>query len=206
MIESILIGVGFAIAAALQPGPLQAFLFSSVTRRGWRRTLPAALAPVISDGPIAITVLFILNRLPEAVNILLQAAGGLLLLYFAWSSFRQWKASQDIDMGEQGSAPQTMVQAAMVNLLNPNPYLGWSLVLGPAAMSAWSAAPIRAVALVGAFYITIVIATLGVIMLFGLTTLIDEDRRRSLILISALILAALGAYQLISGLIGLQKF
>jgi threonine/homoserine/homoserine lactone efflux protein len=83
MIENFLIGGGFAFAAAIQPGPLQAFLLSSVTQRGWKRTMPAALSPLLSDGPIALFVLLVLNRLPDALDRFLQVAGGLLLLYLA---------------------------------------------------------------------------------------------------------------------------
>src|SRR5512140_3509141 len=105
MLSSLLLGSGLAIAAAIQPGPLQAYLLSSVVQRGWRRTLPAALAPICSDAPIVLTVLLILTRLPDSAARLLQAAGGLLLIYFAWSSYRQWRrgpvsASPE---GERGS-------------------------------------------------------------------------------------------------------
>lgn len=193
-----MIGAGFAIAAALQPGPLQAFLFSRVAQQGWKKTLPAAFAPVMSDGPIALVTLVILNQLPEVMTRLLQAGGGFLLLYLAWSSLKQWRTAPKPIIAEDGSVPQTMLQAALVNLLNPNPYLGWSLVLGPAAIAAWAIAPIRAVALVGSFYFTIVLGTMGVIMLFGLTGFLSDERRHSLILISAIILAVLGGYQLVS--------
>ena len=44
MFELMLIGGGFAFAAAVQPGPLQAFLLARVAADGWKRTLPAALA------------------------------------------------------------------------------------------------------------------------------------------------------------------
>src|SRR5512141_2566812 len=64
MVSSLLLGSGLAFAAVLQPGPLQAYFLSSVAQRGWRRTLPAALAPICSDGPIVLTVLFLLTRLP----------------------------------------------------------------------------------------------------------------------------------------------
>jgi threonine/homoserine/homoserine lactone efflux protein len=176
-----------------------------VAQRGWRKTLPASLAPVISDGPIAVMVLFILNRLPERVNILLQAGGGLLLFYFAWSSFQQWRRPLQMQKSDESSVPRTMFQAALVNLLNPNPYLGWSMILGPAAINAWSIAPIHAVALVAAFYITIVLGTMGVIMLFGLTTFLNDDRKRVLVLVSAIILALLGAYQLWQAALGIMS-
>ena len=57
---------GFAFAAALQPGPLQAYLLASVAQRGWKRTLPAALSPLLSDGPIILVVLLVLTRLPDS--------------------------------------------------------------------------------------------------------------------------------------------
>jgi len=60
----ILLGAGFAFAAAIQPGPLQAFLVSRVLRHGWKRTLPAALSPLLSDGPIALLTLGALRTLP----------------------------------------------------------------------------------------------------------------------------------------------
>lgn len=202
MTESILIGAGFALAAAIQPGPLQAFLFSSVTRQGWKQTLPAAFAPVLSDGPIAVVVLLIINRLPETMTLVLQAAGGFLLFYLAWSSLQQWRAGPNLDEGGQGSVPKTVFQAVMVNLLNPNPYLGWSLVLGPAAINAWSLAPIRGIVLVAAFYFVLVLSTMGVIVLFGLSGFLDVRRRHFLILLSAIILAILGSYQLRLALIG----
>jgi len=89
MLEYILIGGGFAFAAAIQPGPLQAFLLSSVAQKGWKRTLPASLAPLISDGPIALLSLFVLTRMSEVMIRALQAAGGFFLIYLAWASYRQ---------------------------------------------------------------------------------------------------------------------
>jgi threonine/homoserine/homoserine lactone efflux protein len=200
--ESIIIGAGFALAAAVQPGPLQAFLFSSVTRQGWKHTLPAAFAPVLSDGPIAFVVLVIINRLPELMTLILQACGGFLLFYLAWSSFQRWREAPDMEESEQGSVPQTVFQAVMVNLLNPNPYLGWSLILGPAAINAWSIAPLRGIALIAAFYLTLVASTMAVIVLFGISSFLSARRRHFLILVSAIIMALLGGYQLILALRG----
>src|SRR5512138_3000939 len=79
MLASILLGSSLAFAAAIQPGPLQAYLLSSTARHGWKRTLPAALAPLLSDAPIVLTSLFVLTRLPDVAEHVLQAAGGVLL-------------------------------------------------------------------------------------------------------------------------------
>ncbi len=88
MFGTLLIGISYALSAGLQPGPLQAFFLSKVAENGWRRTLPAAFAPLISDGPIALVSILLLNRLPASFRDLLQLAGGILLLFFAWGSFQ----------------------------------------------------------------------------------------------------------------------
>jgi threonine/homoserine/homoserine lactone efflux protein len=196
MFESILIGCGFAFAAAVQPGPLQAFLLSSVSQNGWKRTLPASFSPLLSDGPIALFVLLLLNQISTAMYGILQVTGGFLLLYFAWTSYRQWKRYSVIVPDNHGLMPRTLIQASMVNILNPNPYLGWSLVLGPAFLAAWQKNPIHAFTLIIAFYATIVLVLAGIIFLFGTTRFLSPAGRRILILISAMLLAAMGAYQL----------
>ena len=196
MFESILIGCGFAFAAAVQPGPLQAFLLSSVSQNGWKRTLPASFSPLLSDGPIALFVLLLLNQISTAMYGILQVTGGFLLLYFAWTSYRQWKRYSVIVPDNHGLMPRTIIQAAMVNILNPNPYLGWSLVLGPAFLAAWQKSPIHAFTLIIAFYATMVVVLACIIFLFGTTRFLSPAGRRILILVSAIILAAMGTYQL----------
>jgi threonine/homoserine/homoserine lactone efflux protein len=201
MLEYLLIGSGFAFAAAIQPGPLQAFLLSSVAQKGWRRTLPAAFCPLLSDGPIVLLVLFALNRIPEGMSRVLQAAGGIFLLYLAWASYRQWRAQTATASESDDSTPRTLLQAAMVNLLNPNPYLAWSLVIGPVVLAAWRQSAANAAALVVAFYATMVTVLAGTIFLFGTTRFLGPGGRRALILVSAVTLAALGVYQLVTSLL-----
>lgn len=198
MMQYILLGGGFAFAAAIQPGPLQAFLLSRVAATGWKRTLPACLAPLLSDGPIAVLVLLVLGQLSPSVQQLLRAAGGVLLLYFAWAAFRQWR--RPIDQSRDGSAPRTLFQAALVNILNPNPYLGWALVLGPSAVSAWHEYPANAAALIVSFYGTMVVMLAAFIVLIGTARFLGPHGRHGLLAVSALVLALLGAYLLITAL------
>ena len=196
MLSSLLLGAGFAFAASIQPGPLQAFLLNSVAQRGWQRTLPAALSPLLSDWPIVLTVLLVLNRLPDTMNRVLQAAGGVLLLYLAWASYRQWTQPLAAAPDDGKSAPRTLLQAAGVNLLNPNPWLGWSLVMGPAFYAALNQSVGNAAALLIAFYATMVGMLALTILLFGTTTFLGPRLRHALILVSAITLALLGIYRL----------
>jgi len=78
-------------AAAAQPGPFQAYLISQTLSNGWRRTLPAALAPLISDGPIIVLTLVVLSHVPVWFQRFLYIAGGLFILYLAYSAFVAWR-------------------------------------------------------------------------------------------------------------------
>jgi threonine/homoserine/homoserine lactone efflux protein len=193
------IGASLAFAAAVQPGPLQAYLLNRVTSIGWRKTLPAAFAPLLSDGPIALLALLVLGQLSPMMQSILRTAGGLLLLYLAWNAFRQWRRNDRDSLKKSKKVPRTFFEAALVNLLNPNPYLGWALILGPVVVAAWQEAPSMGVAVVAAFYATMVSMLAVLIFLFGSARLLGPKLQRGLMLISVVILAGLGIYQLTIG-------
>jgi threonine/homoserine/homoserine lactone efflux protein len=197
LLKHLLLGGGFGLAAALQPGPMLAFLLARTAAAGWRRALPACLAPLLSDGPIALVAVLLLSRLPSSFQVVLRAAGGVLLLYFAAASLREWRASGP-ESG--GSTPRTLAQAALVNLLNPNPYLAWSLVLGPAVVAAWRESAIHAFAFVGALYGTMCATMAGFVLLVGTSGFLGPRARRALVWIAAALLAGLGLYLLLSSL------
>ena len=89
----------------------------------------------------------------------------------------------------------------LVNLLNPNPYLAWALVLGPALMAAWARGARDAVSLVIAFYGTMTLSLAAFILLCGSTRALGPGIQRALLLLSAASLAALGVWQLVVALV-----
>jgi len=129
MINYHIFGLTYSFACVVQPEPFQALLFSQSIKNGWRKTIPLVFAPIMSDIPVIILVLLILTNMPHAVLQILQIAGGLFLLYLAYNAFKAWRTfTPNV---EEDNAPQfTVFKAVLVNLLNPNPYLAWSLVLG----------------------------------------------------------------------------
>jgi threonine/homoserine/homoserine lactone efflux protein len=200
MLQFLIIGIGFAFAAGVQPGVLQAFLLNSVAEKGWRHTLPASFAPLLSDTPIAIMILLVLKNLPPEARHILQAAGGVLLIYYAIASYRRWKKGTNGQTTAKGSAPKTLLQATMVNILNPHPYLGWSFVLGPAVISAWHKNPVYAVVLIVSFYTILILMNALTVVLFGAALKLGEKVEKKLVFISIITLAALGIYLLTASL------
>jgi len=190
------IGGSLAFAAAVQPGPLQAYLFSRTASIGWRRTLPASFAPLLSDGPIALLALLVLGQLSPMLQSVLRLAGGVLLLYFAWGALQQWRRHGPRAVEQIANVPRTLFEAALVNVLNPNPYLGWVLIIGPVVIAAWQESPASGVAVVVAFYATMVSTLAILIFSFGSVRFLGPKLQRTLLGLSALVLAGLGIYQL----------
>jgi threonine/homoserine/homoserine lactone efflux protein len=189
-------GITFAFAAAVQPGPFQAFLLAQALSRGWRRTLPAAFAPLLSDGPIILLVLLVLTHVPDWLVTLLQGLGGLFLLYLAFGAWKTWRHYAALQAVPPSGRQQTLLKATLVNLLNPNPYLGWSLVMGPLLLKGWAESPAHGIALLLGFYVTLVACTLGLILLFAGARSLGPKVARALVGLSALALAAFGLYEL----------
>ena len=192
-------GITYALAAAIQPGPFQTFIISKTLEKGWKKTLPAALAPVLSDGPIIVLVLFILSKIPSELIRFLQIGGGLLLLYLAYSSFRSFLNFDNLNKPEENKTDSTLIKAVLVNLLNPAPYIGWSLIMGPMFIEGYNQNAINGIALIAGFYITIVAAQMGIILLFGLAKNLGPKVTRITLGIASVGLAGFGVYLLWQG-------
>jgi len=198
----LLLGAGFAFAAAVQPGPFQTFLMSETLTRGWRRTLPAACAPLLSDAPIVAIALRVLTRIPGDMIRCLHLAGAVFLFYLTWGTWRSWRRFDASDALDTTAGHRTVFKAAFVNFLNPNPWLGWSLVMGPMFLTGYREAPARGIALIVGFYATMVASLIGLITLFAFARQLGPRVRRIMLGLSVFALAGFGIYQLWLGLWG----
>jgi threonine/homoserine/homoserine lactone efflux protein len=201
MISYFLLGAAYGLAAAVQPGPFQTFLISLSLRQGWRRAIPAALAPLLSDGPIIVLVLLVLNQVPAWWIRIIRLAGGGYLLYLAFTALRGGRKGLSA-VTSPDRAGSGVIPAALVNLLNPNPYIYWSLVTGPILSTGWRASPAFSVAFLAGFYAILISGSAGIISLAAAAGRFGPRPRRLLAVIAALALAGLGFYQIILGVTG----
>lgn len=199
MTPYLLFGTTYAFAAAAQPGPFQAYLVAQALSIGWRRTIPAVFAPLVSDAPIALIVLFVLSRLPLPLQHGLRIAGGAFLVYLAVRAVRTWRHYDEAKDVPPQSATRTLADAAVVNFLNPNAWIGWSLVLGPMFLQGWRESAARGLAVLVSFYLVLVVATAAIVFTLAAARGLGPRVARALVGVSAIALAAFGAYQLWSG-------
>jgi threonine/homoserine/homoserine lactone efflux protein len=198
MISYVIPGIAYGFAAAVTPGPLSMYLISQAVAVGWRRALPAAFAPLVSDGPVMALVLALLYRAPRSMVHYLRIPGGAFILYLAYEACKSWRA---FDAGGENpiSPParaNSLWKAALVNWFNPNLYLGWSIILGPMVLSGWHESPAKGIAFVLGFYLTIIGTMIGIILLFASARSFGPKVRKMLIGLASMALFCLGLYQL----------
>jgi len=196
-------GIGYGFAAAAQPGPFQTYIISQTLNSGWRRTLPAVFAPLVSDGPIIILVLLVLSQVPDWFQRALYVAGGLFILFLALNAFRGWRKFDPA--GEEGgqSGGQSLFKAAMMNVLSPGPYIFWSLVTGPILLAGWRQAPTNGIGLLAGFYLAMILCLGGIIAVFATARQLGPRVNRTLLGVSAVALFGFGLFQLWRGFWGM---
>jgi len=198
-------GFSLGLPAGALPGPFMAYLFSKSIQNGWRRTLPAALAPLFSDAPIIIVMVLILTRMPPLVLVIIQMIGGCFILYLAYQAFQTFlKGADEIEIrDEQNAEPQSLVEATTMNLLNPNPYIFWGTAGALVLVDGWQRSPVLGASFLLAFYVTMISVSATLIVIFGVARRFGPRVIRWLSGASAVALFAFGMVQLVTGFIQL---
>lgn len=194
-------GFGFGIAAAAQPGPFQSYLISQSLAQGWRKTITAAFAPLISDTPVILLCLFVLSRLPAWFERFLNIASGLFILYLAVGAYNAWRSFDPASPSTEAGNHKSLWNAALVNLLSPVPYLFWSLITGPILLAGWRDSPSLGVLFLLGFYSAFISSLISIIVVFGVMRQLGPRFNRALIGVSAVALFCFGVSQLWLGLV-----
>lgn len=186
-------------AAAAQPGPFQAYLLSQTLQNGWRGTLWAAFAPLLSDGPIIFLVLFVLTRLPDGFLVGLQLVGGCFLLYLAMKAFRALRQPIISPATLVEAKRMNIFEAALMNALGPGPYIFWATIAGPILLTSWRQSADMGLSFLFGFYGALIGGFMAFVALFAIARQLDPRLSRVLGVASALALLAFGVYQLWQG-------
>lgn len=200
LVDFILKAISIGFSAGVTPGPLQAVFLSLAIKGGWKKALPAAFAPIVSDGPVVLLVLLVLNNLPENFLVALQIAGAIFLLYLAWDAFKAFRNYQEIKEIQTTNGWGTLLRATVMNLLGPGPWLFWSLINGPNLLRAWEIAPWWGILYISSFYGVFILTNIGLILIFSSMRKMGEKVRRVLLLLSAILLVGFAVYSFLQSI------
>jgi threonine/homoserine/homoserine lactone efflux protein len=196
----LLSGLSLGLSAAASPGPYQAYTIGLTLRSGWRRALPAAAAPLVTDGPIIALVLLVLTRVPAEFLRLVQVVGGGFVLYLAWKTLQAYRQFQPDAVISSSENRRGLWHAVLMNFLSPGPYIFWSLMAGPTLLRGWKQSPVLGLSFVGGFYLALVGGMLLLILMFGAARGLGTRVNRAMLGLSALALLGFGVFQLWQGL------
>lgn len=151
---SFLSGLLLGLAAGVAPGPLLTLVVSQTLRFGTAEGLKVALAPLLTDLPIVLVSVLLLSRLSGSGTVfgVISLTGGLYLGFLALEALR----TEPVETDFSDADPKSWRRGALVNFLNPHPYLFWMTVGGPLILKGMQKDPISPLLFVTGFYILLI--------------------------------------------------
>ena len=148
--SALLVGVMFGLSAGFAPGPLLTLVVTQTLHYSVREGIRVAMAPLITDVPIILISFFILNRLATFDMALgfIAVSGGMYVLYLSYETIKTRPARIETSP----SQPRSLGKGALVNALNPHPYLFWVSVGVPFILRVQQSDPKAVWAFIFSFY------------------------------------------------------
>ena len=144
--------------------------------------------------------MLILTSMPGWFLETLRFGGGLFLLYLARAAYVAARQKPDFEHVLNKPVANSIMQATVLNFLNPNPYIFWSLIGGPILLKGWQQGPGCYLAFLGGMYAALISGCGCLVILFATTARLGSSVNRALLSISAAGLALFGCYQLFAAL------
>ena len=147
-------GTLLGLAAGFSPGPLTVLVIGETLRHGLRAGLQVAIAPILTDIPIILLAMLILEKVLNYPVVFgaISLAGGAFLLWLGYGSMR----TQGMKIQTGALESRSIRKGIAINLLNPNPYVFWISVGTPTILKALETSPLHAAAFLGSFFFFIV--------------------------------------------------
>lgn len=163
MISIISSGILLGFSAGISPGPLLALVVAETVRHGVTAGIRVALAPLVTDLPIVLITVLLVNQLSRFHHVLgiISLAGGILVLYLGVE--RLWARTAELDTGT--AAPRSLLKGVAVNAISPHPYLFWFSVGSPILLKAWNRDPWQGILFLLSFYCLLVGSKVGIALL-----------------------------------------
>ena len=136
MFESLLLaGLLLGTVEGFKPGPLQTLVITETLKKDWRAGFKVTLAPLITDGPIILFCALVVSTLSNNNQLfaIISFAGAGFLSYMAYETY----TISGVNISDANTDNSSLYKGIITNLLNPNPYIYWTLVGSPFLVKAF---------------------------------------------------------------------
>lgn len=147
-------GLLLGLSGGLTPGPVTTLVITHTLRHSFGEGVKIAIAPLLTDLPVILLTLFVFSRLAQIDVVLgiIALVGAGYLFYLARATF----VAPPLDETSRGEEPRSIRVGLIANLLNPNPYLFWSLVGAPTLYRAIETSALASVLFLAGLYTCLV--------------------------------------------------
>ncbi len=154
MIEFLSAGTLLGLAAGFAPGPLLVLVISETLRHNIKAGIKVSIAPLITDVPIILISLLILNRLADFKPILgcISIFGGLFILYLGYEGLK----TRGVELNLFSVSSSSFRKGVITNALNPHPYIFYMTVGAPIILKGINQNFLSALSFVGIFLLFLV--------------------------------------------------
>jgi threonine/homoserine/homoserine lactone efflux protein len=154
MFEFLSAGSLLGLAAGFSPGPLLVLVISETLRHNIRAGIKVSIAPLITDIPIILIALLILNRLSGFKPLLgcISMLGGLFIFYLGYESLK----TRGMQLNLSSISSSSLRKGVITNALNPHPYIFYMTVGAPIIFKSIHQNFLSTVAFVGSFLLCLV--------------------------------------------------
>lgn len=204
--QYLFLGLSLGLSAGLSPGPLMTLVIATSLQHGFWHGLRVAAAPLLTDLPIILLSLLVLDRLPDWTLVAVGVIGGGYVVYLGWETVRSAPQASLVRLSETGTVTtrQSLARGATVNFLNPHPYLFWATVGGPTLLAALAQDTRSAIGFLAGFYVLLVGSKIAVAALVASQShLLNDVWYRRVLAGLGLLLMGLGlllAWQALTGI------
>jgi threonine/homoserine/homoserine lactone efflux protein len=154
MFEFLSGGILLGLAAGFTPGPLLVLVISETLRHNIKAGIKVSIAPLITDVPIIVISLLVLNRLADFKVILacISIFGGLFILYLGYESLK----IKGVELNLASHSSNSFRKGVITNALNPHPYIFYMTVGAPIIFRSINQNILSTVLFVGSFLLFLV--------------------------------------------------
>jgi threonine/homoserine/homoserine lactone efflux protein len=163
-VHAFLLGLSLGLGAGVAPGPLLAVVIRSTLEGGFGAGARVACGPLLTDLPIIAVAAALAASLPDEALAGLGLLGGLFLLWLGADALRELPEPVEAAVGGGPAAAGALRRGAMVNVLNPHPWVFW-ITVGVPVLGDGSVG--QAVLFLLAFYLMLIGAKVAVAAALG---------------------------------------